>query len=499
MNGGVIDYGSQYTRLLLRAIRKLGYYSELLSPYEKPEVMPDAIVLSGGPMSVYQDEAPKLPKWVLEADVPTLGVCYGMQLLAKELGGVVKRGKAEYGKTFVEVLRDDPLFDGVKKKFQVWMSHGDEVTEAPKGFEVLSKSSSGVVSVMRKGKIVAFQFHPEVHHTQYGEILLENFFSKIAKLEKDWKVENVLENMMNEIKEKTKGKRVIGAVSGGVDSTVAAVLTSKAVGERFLGVFVDHGLLRKNERATVEKTLKDLGVNFKVVDASGIFLERLKGVTDSEEKRKIIGKTFIDVFEREAKNWKAKWLLQGTIYSDVIESGSGGRASKIKSHHNVGGLPERLNLKLLEPFRYLFKDEVREIGKMLGLPNGIVNRHPFPGPGLAVRIPGEVTKEKVRILQDVDEIFIDVLRKTGWYEKVWQAFSILLPVRTTGVKGDERDYGYAVVLRAVWSREGMTAEWVKFPSEVLEEASTAILSNVKEVTRVLYDISNKPPATIEWE
>ncbi len=495
----VVDYGSQYTRLLLRLVRKLGNYSEVLPPAAKPSGKVDAVILSGGPRSVYEKGAPTFPEWLKDMDVPVLGVCYGMQLLSKELGGQVKKGRAEYGKAFVRKTKDDPLLEGLPNEFQVWMSHADEVIKPPNGFEILGVSDSGVISIIRKGKVAALQFHLEVHHTCCGELLMENFLRKVANLEIDWKMGEVVTKKIEWIKEVVGNERVIGAVSGGVDSTVAAVLTSRAVGDNFLGIFVDHGLLRKNERKEVEKALKELGVNFITVDASQIFMNRLKGIIDPEEKRKIIGKTFIDVFEEEAKKHKADWLLQGTIYSDVIESGGGHGASKIKSHHNVGGLPERMNLKLLEPLRDLFKDEVREVGKLLGIPEKLIGRHPFPGPGLAVRIPGEVTPEKIRILQEVDDIYIRTLRESGWYEKIWQAFAILLPVKTTGVKGDERDYGLAVSLRAVWSREGMTAEWAKIPHEVLDEISRRILKEVSEVTRVLFDISSKPPATIEWE
>ncbi len=495
----IVDYGSQYTRLLLRTIRELGYRSQIVSPGDDiPEVIPDAIVLSGGPRSVYEPDSPKLPAWIRNSDVPILGICYGMQILAKEMGGKVIRGKAEYGRTELRVLREGGLFENVPREFTVWMSHSDEVIEPPNGFEVLAVSESGVISAMKKDRILALQFHPEVHHTCCGKRILDNFFKNIAGLNRDWNVLGLIEEKIERIKNEVSGGRVIGAVSGGVDSTVASVLVSKAIGDNFQAVFVDHGLLREGEGEEVREILENLGVNFKFVDASELFLNRLRDVEDPEIKRRIIGETFIEVFETEARRFKAHYLLQGTIHSDVVESGVGG-SSRIKSHHNVAGLPEKMGLKLLEPLRDLFKDEVRELGKALGIPDDILGRHPFPGPGLAVRIPGKVTEEKLSMLRKADAIFIDVLRSRGLYDEIWQAFAVLLPVKTTGVKGDRRDYGYAVALRAVKSREGMTASWARLPHEVLEEVSRRILSEVNGITRVLYDISDKPPATIEWE
>ncbi|RLL91126.1 GMP synthase [Mesotoga sp. HF07.pep.5.2.highcov] len=496
----VIDYGSQYTLLLARRIREMGVFCTVASPEEfKVESEIKGVVLSGGPQSVYEEGALGFPKQLEGFPVPIMGICYGMHLLAKKLGGEVRSGAlGEYGLTTVSM--DSERFRDIPEEIVTWMSHGDEVTSLPSECKVIARSKNGITAGFSNGRDIAFQFHPEVNHTQFGTNLIEDFVFNVCNASRNWKLSAFAERKVEEIKRAVGNSKVVGGLSGGVDSTVAAVLASKAVGDAFTGIFVNHGLMRKNEDIEVCEALRSLGIKLINVDASEEFFRELKGIDNPEEKRKIIGKTFIKVFEREANRLNASFLLQGTIYSDVIESGAASKNSaKIKSHHNVGGLPDKMNLKLLEPIRELFKDEVRNLGYSLGIEPSLLTRQPFPGPGLGVRIIGEVDSEKARILKEVDSIFMDVLRKSGESEKIWQSFAVLLPVFSVGVKGDKRSYGYVVALRAVNSSEGMTASWHELPYEILREASSRITSGVREVGRVVFDITDKPPATIEWE
>ncbi len=505
----VLDFGSQYTKLILRRIRENHIYSEVVSidtpVSEIKKLNPSAIILSGGPRSVYEEGSYSVNKELFELGIPVLGICYGMQLMAHLLGGtVVSSNDREYGKAFLEITNHNTLFSEVKTYEQVWMSHGDKVEKVPNGFEILGKTDTTPIAAMGNSekKLYAVQFHPEVTHTKQGRQILTNFLTKIANIEPDWQMSSFIDDKIKEIKEIVKNDKVICGLSGGVDSSVAAALIHKAIGDNLYCIFVDHGLLRKNEGDIVYSTFKEkFGFNLKMVDASNMFLSRLEGIDDPEKKRKIIGNSFIDVFEKEAKAFNdAKFLAQGTLYPDVIESSAhGGTSVTIKTHHNVGGLPERMNLKLLEPFRELFKDEVREIGRILGLPEDIIGRHPFPGPGLAVRIPGKITREKISILQEADSIFMELLKKHNLYNSIAQAFAVLLPVKTVGVMGDFRTYEYVCALRAVVSEDFMTADWAQIPYDILSEISSRIVNEVKGINRVVYDITSKPPGTIEWE
>jgi len=515
----VLDFGSQYTRLIAKAIRAQEVYCEVapptLSAREVQERAPSALVLSGGPRSVYEPGAPRLDPKILELGIPVLGICYGMQLLAHLLGGRVERSphKAEYGVAEIEIAEDDPLFAGLGKRERVWMSHGDVITKLPPGFRALAHSvgegsAPPLLAAMRDeaGRVYGVQFHPEVHHTPHGPQMLHNWLRRICGLRERWRPGDLVGQRVEELRERLEGKRALIAVSGGVDSSVAAVLVHRAIGERLVPVFVDTGLLRKGESERVQGVFERLGLPLHVVDAREEFFGKLRGITDPEAKRKAIGETFIRVFEREARRLEQEEpldvLVQGTIYSDVIESGGAGTASHaevIKSHHNVGGLPEKLGFELVEPLRDLFKDEVRELGRALGLPEEIVDEQPFPGPGLAVRILGEVTPEKVALLQEADAILREEVRRAGLHREIWQYFAVLLPVRSVAVRGDGRGYGYVVALRAVHSRDGMTADWYKLPHDVLARISSRITNEVPEVTRVVYDITSKPPGTIEWE
>ncbi|MBO8166864.1 MAG: glutamine-hydrolyzing GMP synthase [Kosmotoga sp.] len=501
----VVDYGSQYTQLIARRLRELEVYSEVIHHTEDTSLEDVVgVILSGGPNSVTVEGAPDLPNWFQKVKVPVMGICYGMQLLVKNFGGKVdKTEAAEYGRTEIRTLKCSSIFENVPRNFNVWMSHGDSVVNIPENFDVLAETENNIPAALcsKDKRIWTLQFHPEVRHTEHGMDIIENFLFNICRAERSWTMEKFLEEKISEIRETVGDSKTILGLSGGVDSSVAAVLVHKAIGKRLINIFVDHGLLRLNEEQEVPNVFRDkLGLNLDVVHAKDRFLNRLQGVTEPEEKRKIIGKEFIRVFEKEAKRVGGEFLVQGTIYSDVIESAASGKeTAKIKSHHNVGGLPEKMNLKIIEPLRYLFKDEVRKLGELLGIPHEILYRHPFPGPGLGIRIIGEITEEKLNILKEADAIFIRTLKEKGWYERIWQAFAVLLSSKSVGVVGDERAYDYVIALRAVNSVEGMTADWSKIPHEILDEISRRICNSVKGAGRVVYDITSKPPATIEWE
>jgi GMP synthase (glutamine-hydrolysing) len=508
----VLDFGSQYTQLIARRVRELDVYSEIY-PYnialEKIKaIQPKGIILSGSPASIYDKKAPLPDMGIFDLGLPILGICYGMQIVAEKFGGRVEKGDhREYGFTELNIIENDPLLKDLFKQEIVWMSHGDKLVKKPAGFKTVASTANSdfaVISNLEK-KVWAIQFHPEVAHTKNGKVLIDNFVTDICGARQNWTPESYIKTTIEDIKNRVGNERVLCGVSGGVDSTVAAVLISKAVGDRLTCVFVDNGLLRLNEEKQVMEMFKKLGVKVTMISAAEEFLLRLKGVSDPEKKRKIIGNYFIEVFEKHTKTLKKKlghfeFLAQGTLYPDLIESVSvKGPSAMIKSHHNVGGLPEKMEMKLLEPLKYLFKDEVREIGKKLGIQQDILWRQPFPGPGLAVRILGDITKERTMILKKADNIILEEIKKAGLYYKIWQSFGVLLPVKTVGVMGDLRTYENVLALRAVDSKDGMTAEWVKLPYEVLGSISSRVINEVKGVNRVVYDISNKPPATIEWE
>ncbi|WP_088342895.1 MULTISPECIES: glutamine-hydrolyzing GMP synthase [Rhodomicrobium] len=509
----IIDFGSQVTQLIARRVREAGVYSEIV-PFQHAEkafaaLKPKAVILSGGPESVHEEGTPRAPQAIFEAGVPVLGICYGQMLMAAQLGGQVEGGHhREFGRADVSVQSDSPLFEGVWRPGEnhpVWMSHGDRITQIPEGFEVVGVSGNAPFAIIADDarRYYGLMFHPEVVHTPDGGQLLFNFVRKIAGCEGDWTMGRFREAMIAKIREQVGGAKVICGLSGGVDSAVAAVLIHEAIGEQLTCIFVDHGLLRQAEADEVVSLFRGAyNIPLVHVDASERFLAALAGVTDPERKRKTIGGLFIDVFDEEAsKLGGADFLAQGTLYPDVIESVSftGGPSVTIKSHHNVGGLPERMKLKLLEPLRELFKDEVRLLGRELGLPEHFVGRHPFPGPGLAIRIPGEVTRERLDILRKADAIYLDEIRKAGLYDAIWQAFAVLLPVRTVGVMGDARTYDFVCALRAVTSTDGMTADYFGFGHDFLGRAATRIINEVKGINRVVYDITSKPPGTIEWE
>lgn len=503
----ILDYGSQYTQLIARAIREEGVYSEVYScdePLEKiKNLKPYGVILSGGPASVYEKDAPDVDPTLFSSGIPILGICYGLQVMVKKLGGEVERGeKKEYGRSFLKIEKKSPLFRGLNGKIQVWMSHGDRVKTLPENFQRIGSSENSPFAAIadEKRKIYGLQFHPEVIHTPQGKRIIRNFL-RICGAPRNWTPASFIESAMRRIKEEAGNSKVICAVSGGVDSTVTAVLLHRAIGKNLICVFVNNGLLREGEEREVLGFFSRKGLPLLYVNAEEEFLTALRGVKDPEVKRKIIGNKFVEVFERSVSGIKGvRFLAQGTLYPDLIESRSyRGPSAKIKTHHNVGGLPERMNLKLIEPLKELFKDEVRKVGKELGIERDILLRHPFPGPSLAVRIIGEVTARRLEILRKADRIFVEELKRKGLYDKVWQAFCVLLPVRTVGIKGDRRSYEWVIALRAVESRDGMTADWAKLPHFFLDEVAGRIVNEVEGVNRVVYDITSKPPATIEWE
>jgi GMP synthase (glutamine-hydrolysing) len=505
----ILDFGSQYTQLIARAVREANVYCEI-QPFSKsieygPELK--GIILSGSPFSVNDENAPQVPISSLVDKIPVLGICYGAQLTAKQFGGKVeKSNKREYGRAVLHLEKDDSLLDNLLPSSQVWMSHGDSILKLPEGFELLATTDSIPVAAFKlnassKKSLYGLQFHPEVYHSIEGKKILHNFLVNICGCTRDWTPAHFITDTVAALKKQIGDNKVVMAISGGVDSTVAATLITRAVGDKLHGIFVDNGVLRKDEFETVLKTYKKLGLNVKGIDAKNEFYKKLKGKTDPEKKRKAIGKLFIEIFQQEAKKIKGvSFLGQGTIYPDVIESVSvHGPSVTIKSHHNVGGLPKKMHLSLVEPLRNLFKDEVRKVGTELGIPEDMISRHPFPGPGLAIRILGEVTEEKVKLLQKADDIYVKALKDHNLYATVWQAGSILLPVRSVGVMGDERTYEFTVALRAVTSVDGMTADWAHLPYDFLANVSNDIINSVRGINRVVYDISSKPPATIEWE
>ena len=535
----IIDFGSQVTQLIARRIRELNVYSEIKNPEisfdEIKKLNPKAIIFSGGPESVYEKNAPTIDKKVFDLEVPILGICYGQQLICHLLGGKVESSvERGFGKSQLKIFDDTNLLKGcsgvcdsafvgyvnkeereqenkdfesgkVKAISQVWMSHGDRISKIPEGFDVIAEARSAPYAAIAdiKRKIYGVQFHPEVEHSIDGKKMLENFVVNISGCAQNWTMGNFMQNQIAEIKKTVGNKKVICGLSGGVDSSVVAALIHKSIGDQLTCIFVDTGLLRKDEGAQVKEVFEHhFKVNLIYVDAAKLFLDNLKGVSDPEQKRKIIGKTFIDIFDKEASKIKdAEFLAQGTLYPDVIESShpNSGKSHTIKSHHNVGGLPKDMKLKLLEPVRTLFKDEVRKLGSELGLTYGMISRHPFPGPGLAIRIPGEVTEEKIKILQEADLIYLDEIKKARLYDKIWQAFCVLLPVKTVGVMGDGRTYEYVLALRAVTSTDGMTADIYPFDFDFLTKVTNRIIGEVRGINRIVYDITSKPPGTIEWE
>ena len=504
----VLDFGSQYNQLITRRIRDFGIYSELLSHQlsaeEIKEMHPKGIIFSGGPNSVYAKDAFKVDPEIYKLGIPILGICYGMQLMSYDLGGKVEPADdSEYGRADIEVIDDDAvMFKGLPKKQYVWMSHGDRVVEAPEGFKVVATSKNCPISAIANDekKLYGIQFHAEVRNSQYGLDILKKFAFDVCGAKANWSMDDFIDMQVESIRKEVGDKKVILGLSGGVDSSVTAVLIHKAIGDQLTCIFVDHGLLRKNEADEVMNALsRDLGVKIVKVDAADRFLGKLKGVSDPEQKRKIIGKEFVEVFNEEAKKMKdAEYLAQGTLYTDVIESGTD-TAQTIKSHHNVGGLPKKLGFKLIEPLRSLFKDETRELGEKLGILHDLVWRQPFPGPGLGIRVLGEITPEKLEIVRESDAILREEIKKAGLDEEIWQYFTVLPGIRSVGVMGDGRTYDYAVGIRAVTSIDGMTADFAKIPWDVLQKISVRIVNEVDHVNRILYDVTSKPPSTIEWE
>ena len=502
----IIDFGGQYAHLIARRIRELGAYSEIIYPHMVSEDMiksisPKAIILSGSPASLLEKEPPLPPSWILDLGIPILGICYGHQLIAKMLGGSVAKGFGEYGRTYIRITKRDSIFEGLSDREEVWMSHSDYVKELPEEAEVLavSEDTGYIASYRIRGKpIYAVQFHPEVSHTRRGRNIFDNFL-KISGVKRTWKPSNLAEEIIREIARKIRqNEKVLCAVSGGIDSTVTAVLLKKAIGDRLVAVFIDHGLLREGEVEEVLNNLKKVGVEPIFIKASDRFLMALKGVIDPEEKRRIIGRIFAEIFKEVVmKDPNIKWLAQGTTYPDVIESGSRPLSARIKTHHNVGGLPKDLGLSVIEPLKYLYKDEVRELGRALGIPEEILKRHPFPGPGLAVRIIGEITEERLNILRKATKIVEEELKKANIYDNLWQAFPVLIDRTWVGVTGDVRKEGYIIIIRAVESEDGMTADWARIHHEILDRISRRITREIPEVVMVAYSITSKPPSTIE--
>ena len=508
----IIDFGSQVTKLIARRIRDLGVYSEIITPLEIRKIksfnLIKGIILSGGPSSVTNQKFQSIPKNIFSKKIPILGICYGLQLISKLNGGKIKSSKKrrEFGRAFIFKKKKSLLTKNFfKAKMSVWMSHEDAVVKLPKNFSVIAYTKDSKLTIIEntKQKVYGVQFHPEVTHTDNGKQIFKNFLFLICKIKKNWSVVSQKKKLIWMVKNKVKGDKVICALSGGVDSSVVALLINKAIKKKLICIMVDTGLMRKNEFKYTYKAFKSkYRLNVRMIDASKIFLKKLKNISNPEKKRKIIGNLFIKIFENEAKKYQnVKFLAQGTLYPDIIESKSstGSKTSKIKSHHNVGGLPEKMNLKLIEPLKDFFKDEVRDLGKSLGLSNEISNRHPFPGPGLAIRIVGNITLEKIKILQEADQIYVQELNKSKLYTKIWQDYAALLPIKTVGVMGDSRTYEYTCLLRAVTSEDGMTADYFSFPKEFLDRISNKIVNNVKGINRVVYDISSKPPSTIELE
>jgi len=506
----ILDFGSQYTQLIARRIREIGVYAEIhpfsINQEQLDALQPNGIILSGSPASVYQADAPVLKSDVFRLNVPILGICYGLQYTVTKLGGAVKNiaEHREYGRASVKILKKSDIFKNIPDNSVFWMSHGDSVSELPEEFELIASSSTCPVAAVGNPnkKIYGVQFHPEVNHSEYGKQILSNFVLDICGCQTNWTSNYFIEESIKKIRSTVGDDKVLCALSGGVDSTVLAVLLHKAIGKQLVCFHVDSGLMRENESETIMQLFRqNFDISIEIINAQDEFLKALKNITDPEKKRKIIGKLFVELFEQEAAKFKdCKWLAQGTLYPDVIESVSvKGPSQTIKSHHNVGGLPEKMNLKVLEPFRELFKDEVRQIGIDLGVPDWFIHRHPFPGPGLGIRIIGEITPEKVSTLQRADAIFLEELHKAGIYNNIWQAFAVLLPVKSVGVMGDERTYEDTCVIRAVSSVDGMTADWYHMPHEVLSKISSRITNEVRGINRVVYDITSKPPGTIEWE
>lgn len=505
----IVDFGSQYTQLIARRVRELSVYSEIVLPSITPdEILKNnvsALILSGGPFSVNDENAPQIDKKIFDIDLPILGICYGVQLTMHYLGGKVESTNSrEYGRSQIHYKKEHDLFLGIKQPNTVWMSHGDHIESIPENFEIIAVSENNVPAALshKEKQIYGLQFHPEVVHSEKGKEILANYLFKICRLEKNWTPEHFIKEEISKIQKLVGNNKVLMGISGGVDSSVMGILINRAIGDQCTPIFIDNGLLRLNERDKVIKMLRDgMGLPVEMHDYSQQFLTALKGVSDPETKRKIIGREFINAFEKIAKQHSDfKFLAQGTLYPDVIESRSvKGKSHVIKSHHNVGGLPERMKMKLIEPFDSLFKDEVRKIGKELGMPDEVIHRHPFPGPGLGVRIIGDITERKINLLQRADDIFIEELHNFNYYHKVWQAFAVFLPVKTVGVMGDQRTYENVIALRSVNSLDGMTADWSHLPPELLSKVANRIVNEVRGINRVVYDITSKPPGTIEWE